>query len=456
LFVVLLLVVGRLRVRRLRVRWRIAVLISSALVLALHMERLVMIVRGGDASTWARLVYWQAGVRGFFERPLVGWGPGSTAWTLGLHLRPEPGVNPAGEVVADLHSLPLGLAYEVGLLGVVLLLVVLVVFVVRRWWEESRDRALLRAALLGILAWVLGGTFSGLASIGALPLVVALALGAALAAGRQPGSVAPPWPAALAMVLVVLAALPVHLAQIAYDQARGVETDREAVVFLQRAVALDGTFPLYRGRLSWLAPQAPSTLEEVAEEALGAAESAPGVAILWTMAGVLGQEAGAPWSRRALVAACRASPLEAVAPFFLATGEPREELSVDWAVRALLGEPRLLAASGWQRQPGLLGEAVARLLETEGVDAGWRFAVAETFDDLGEAVGPSRGLAMALDRDPATSLTLHTFRRRPWPVHLARIDLVVDALARIDLVPAPEIPSTAGWLFSATECALGE
>jgi len=440
----------------LRFRWWIASLASAALVLVLQMGRLLTIFRGGDSSSWARLVYWQAGVRGFLERPFLGWGPGSTAWTVGLHLRPKPGVNPAGEVVPELHSLPLTLAYELGGLGVVLVLAVAVVFVVRRWREESCDRALVWAALLGIVAWGLGGTFSGLPAVGALPLVASLALGAALAGGQKSRPEAPRWPVVLIAVLVTLAALPPYLALDAYDSARVAESEAEAVSFLQDAVAWDGAFPLYRGRLAWLVAGSGSASREAAEEALRAAELAPGVSLLWTMAGVLGQEAGLPWSRHALVAACRTSPLEASAPFHLAVGEPREELSVDWAVRALLAEPRLLAAVGWRRQPGLLAEAVARLLETEGVDAGWRLAVAETFARLGEPEGTARGLAMALDRDPATSLTLHSFRRRPWPVHLARIDLVTDALAQIDLVPAPEIPSTKGWLFTAPECALGE
>ena len=437
---------------RMRLRWRLAFGLVAGLFVAFQAGRLMGILRGGDVSTWARLVYWRAGFEGILERPAFGWGPGSTAWTLGLHLRPEPGVNPSGEVVPDLHSLPVGLTYELGVVGMGMILLMLGGFVMRRWNEESVDRVLGWAAGLGCAAWALAASLSGLPAVGALLLASAVTLGAWMAAGRKEEGEASTGPAglvtvALALSVSLLVLLP-NMALGAYDEARRSETEAVALTQLERAIALDGSFPLYRARWAWLSGDA--------REALRAAEGAPGISALWLMAGVLGQKGGEPWSRRALVAACRTSPLEASAPFHLAVGEPREALSVQWAVRALLAEPRLLAAEGWRRRPGLLGDAVAQLVETEGVDAGWRLAVAETFAELGEPEGAVRGLAVALDRTAATSMTLHSFRRRPWPTHLAPIDLVSDALAQVDLVPAPEIPTTKGWLFDAEECGLGE
>ena len=95
----------------------------------LQAPRLARSCAGADPSVRARLVYSAAGWRGFLARPLLGWGPGSTAWTLAAWLRPEPGVNPPGEVVAELHSLPLRLLYELGVTGTALALAVVVLFV---------------------------------------------------------------------------------------------------------------------------------------------------------------------------------------------------------------------------------------------------------------------------------------------------------------------------------------
>ena len=76
--------------------------------------RVIDVARGHDLSTRARLAYAEAGVRGWRERPLLGWGPGATAWTIAEHLPVRPGVLPAGQAVADLHDLPLQLGYELG------------------------------------------------------------------------------------------------------------------------------------------------------------------------------------------------------------------------------------------------------------------------------------------------------------------------------------------------------
>ncbi len=101
-------------------RARHLVLGLALLGLALLVPRAAAIVRGEDSSASARQVYLLAGWQGATERPIFGWGPGSTPWTLALHLRPLPGVNPSGEVVGEMHSLPLALAYELGFVGLAL------------------------------------------------------------------------------------------------------------------------------------------------------------------------------------------------------------------------------------------------------------------------------------------------------------------------------------------------
>lgn len=104
----------------------------ALLAAALLVPRLERIVAATDASYAARAVYWRAGWKGFLARPWTGWGPGSTPWTIGMHLSPVPGVSPPGEVVGELHSLPLALAYELGAPAAILALVVVAWFAARR------------------------------------------------------------------------------------------------------------------------------------------------------------------------------------------------------------------------------------------------------------------------------------------------------------------------------------
>src|SRR6185436_19074590 len=109
-------------------------------------------------------------------------------WTASLFLDPAPGVNPWGETVGELHSLPLQLAYELGAPGFLLALATAGWFAVRRLGERraAADRGLLRAALCGLAGGAVA--FLGTASLAvtALPLAVAAAAGAALAGGGDP------------------------------------------------------------------------------------------------------------------------------------------------------------------------------------------------------------------------------------------------------------------------------
>ena len=82
-------------------------------------------------------------MRGFTARPILGWGPGSAPWTAAAFLDPVPGVNPWGESVGELHSLPVQLAYELGITGFLLAGGIAILFFVRRIAEreEGRDRS---------------------------------------------------------------------------------------------------------------------------------------------------------------------------------------------------------------------------------------------------------------------------------------------------------------------------
>src|SRR6185436_1483563 len=155
----------------------VLVVLAALALLALQGPRLLRILQGQDPSARARAAYYEAGIEGFLARPLLGQGPGAAAWTASLFLDPAPGVNPWGETVGELHSLPLQLAYELGAPGFLLALATAGWFAVRRLGERraAADRGLLRAALCGLAAAAVA--FLGTASLAvtALPFAVAVA-----------------------------------------------------------------------------------------------------------------------------------------------------------------------------------------------------------------------------------------------------------------------------------------
>jgi len=441
-----------------RGRWLLLVVL---LLLVPQLPRLVDVAAGADPSFAARLGYWEAGWRGFLERPGVGWGPGAAAWTISEHLRPVPGIHPPGQVVADLHSLPLHLGYELGAAGVAALVAVAFLFVRRRLAEPASDPALRRAALGGLAA---GAVFSvgGLpVAVAAIPAAAAVVTGAALAGGgvaqdrrRTPASRVAKGVVAAALGLLALLALPPDLAQRAYDRAATAADPEVQLRHLRRAVDLDPAFPLYRARLAWLEGEQRGIDRGLADRAVAAARDAPGVAPLWLVAGILAQETGAPGGREALLAACRLDPLGAVAPYRLATAAPVERNSEEWAGRALLAEPLLLAAPAWRERDAVLDAGVARVEATAGVNEGWRERLRLLHTRGLDRTGPTRALVLEMDGEDQASTSLHAFRRRRWPVRLARVDLAAAAVAEVDLVPAVGQPTTRAGVFEASECGV--
>ena len=470
----------------LRWGWRGALRALAVVVvlLAWQSPRIEAIVFAEDPSTLARQAYWQAGIDGVRERPGSGWGPGSTPWVVARHVEPAPGIHPPHDVVADLHSLPLQLAYELGIpvaLGLLLLVVVALWRALGRARRSGDPVAWAGAlGLFGLLAASLGGL-----PLSVLALPVALAIVVAtidpgthcyeeLAAKKRPEGEAPlrprirtdqaPLGIALAMGLLALAP---GLAQRDYDQAVAIsidgpraDADPDPTVAreLRSAIALDPGFPLYRARLAWLEvdtnPGDLDTRRWSARRAHQAAEDAFGVAPLWLVAGALGQEAREPWSREALLRACQLDPLAPMAPFRLAIGGRREPLVEVWAARALVAEPRLLAAEYWVAHPALLRSAVDRVLATDGIDPGWREALAATAERVRNLRGPRRRLVLSLDGDPAQSASLYTFRRQPWPTRLVEVVLRNDAVEAIQLVPATRLRTTDPELFRGEMCGL--
>ncbi|HEX6202173.1 MAG TPA: O-antigen ligase family protein, partial [Thermoanaerobaculia bacterium] len=366
--------------RRRRVGTLLATAGAIAVLLALA-PRLARVLAGADPSFAVRAEYYAAGWRGFLARPLLGWGPGATPWTLGEWLEPVPGVHPPGEIVGDLHSLPLQLLYELGPSGLLLAAAVVLLFAWRRLvaLPVAEDRGLVIAGLLGLAGAGVALVAVAPLAVPAVPAALAVAAGAALAGEhverlplRRPRSLAD-LPVFAYVVAAGLLLLPVDRAHLHAGRSLAAATPRGERAELGEAVRLDPAFPLYRARLARLAGDAgPGAGEAAAAEALTAAEAGWGVGALWLLAGDAAVAAGEPWAAIALERACRLDPLAAQAPFLLALAEPRAPAAPRRAARALAAEPRLAAALAWRRQPELREAALAELVRREEIEPGWR------------------------------------------------------------------------------------
>lgn len=411
---------------------------------AVQAPRLVWIAAGEDFSARVRSVYFEAGREGFLARPLLGWGPGSAAWTVHAFLDPVPGVSPPGEAVGELHSLPLQLAYELGGTGLTLALGIVAVFVLRRRAElqTSRDPALLGCGLLGLAGGAVASLGSGAIAVTALPLAAAVVAGAALSAAEREAGREPSLPMRIYAVAAALALLPSELARWRYDRALAAETEgRRAVArqALASAVRLDPAFPLYRMRLALFTDG-----ETAARLALRAAEDGGAVPVLWTAAGLLGFSARSPWAGDALDRACALDPFGPFPPFYRMLSAPGSGAAPAYGAHALLAEPRLLAATSWN--PQLLGLSLEMVRRWPGVDPGWKEALLAA----ASVPVPSRGpfLRLGLEIDTADtlrgqSLSLPVFRRRPWPARWPLVRIRQDLVLSLDLPPATTLPTTA-------------
>lgn len=446
-------------------RWPLVVG-AVAVALAPLVARWTGLFAGRDTSLLARLVYWQAGWEGVGERPLLGWGPVSTPWTLGLHLRPLPGINPPAEVVADLHSVPLQMLYELGFAAPLLVLVALVL-AIRRRLRTGSDPAWTTAAVLGLAGFAVASVAGVWSGASALPVAAAVVFGAVLASssphetprGEQRGSSSPSsrWlPRLAAGVYLLLAAwivVPLVRAERSYERAAVELEDGDLQLrAVERAVELDPTFPLYR----WIAGD---LLPDAAEQ-LRAAEGAPGVGALWLGAGMAGAETRAPWAAEALERACRLDPLGAMASFRRVRLDPDAPDAEALAARALLAEPRLAASPFWRDHDDLRRRAVDRIQVLDGVDAGWRLALAAAVTDL--PAGPAAAfkappeladLVQHFDQEVAPTASQVVFRRVHWPADLALEPLEIDLAMRLGLPPASGLATTEPRVLSPETCS---
>lgn len=462
-------------------------LLGVAMVAAVGWRRIAAWLGGGvDHSLSARWEYAQAAWAGWVERPVWGWGPGSSAWTLHLHLdgtRLAP-----GQVVTDAHALTLDLLYELGLV------VVFAALLIVAWLRRTRAEALpeghrgkrggwsaaTATSMVGMGVLSLG---AGWFDVAALWVLLPFVLGCRLAV--VPAGVSSRVPAtwqrwsAVGLVLVAIWPLlgPIR-AQRLQEQARQTASSapEQANEMLARASALDAPHPLIRmdlARSQWAMRGIRSELAEAAvENALLAAEAAPGLAPLHLEAGgrwadwALTDPEGAARSgleERALAAlnaACDLAPQDGLAPFLGAiVGEPlRKSPLIDRLARALLAEPRLLVTPELLARPDLRRVAVDRITGLDVVPLGWRAALVEAEAGLpSEAVGvlEARPLELVTDDLGEISLSLFAFRRTAPPSVVARV-LVDGSRLDFEIPPVYVLPEIArkGGLPLAPGCRL--
>lgn len=351
---------------------------------------------------------------GIEQRPLLGWGPGSTPWTIAEFTKPIPNLNPSSEIIGDLHSLPVQIGYETGLLGLALSCLLVLLFLATRLSEVGSDQESTRkSAFLGFLGGVLFSLGAAPLAVPALPAAAAVVAGACLPRQRRDRdqhALSKPYAAVYLLPAVVLL-LPTVLAHRLYDLARVDPEVETSIKSLESAVALDPHFPLYRARAAWLKADE-SVSRSTAEDALRAAELAQGLAPLWLEAGYLGLQVEAIWAPTALETASRLDPLSSLAAFHRMTSQPSIPQAIDWGSRALSAEPGFAKARFWREHPGLaesVGRATGIRPETWPLNDKSRLSA----------------LAMVLDKDPSLSFSLYAFRRSPWPGAIAPVELVM-------------------------------
>lgn len=178
------------------------------------------------------------------------------------------------------------------------------------------------------------------------------------------------------------------------------------------------------------------------------------MASLWLAAGSVAAGGRRPSvAAAALERACALDPLGALAPIsLLEAGSPLHD-PVALGARSLAAEPRLAAATLWRDRPELLGRAVLTLAATQGIDEGWRAELVARVGGVDSSAPPVRvdELALSFDRTPADSVSLHAFRRTPWPARLAFVPVSSGAAAALaDLPPATLLDGTDPRLFPPT------
>jgi hypothetical protein len=452
--------------KRARRRLAGALVVVCLALAAAQLPRLARIATRHDSSALARAAYLEAGWDGWRERPWLGWGPGSVPWTVAWFLPVRPGLNPWGEAVGELHSLPVHLAYETGALGLLGIVLIGGAFLGRRFRERraASDRGWLAAGCLGLAGAAVALLGTAAIAVSALPLALAAAAGAALAGGgvARPPAAEPAvrlsWAACAYGLAAAAALLAPEAARWHYDRAVAAgQAGRQTAVLseLAAAVHLDPRFPLYRMRLALLRDSGGSAGMDPGGAALAfrAARDAQGVGLLWLVAGILGRADGEVWAPAAFEQGCALDPLSPFPPFYLMASAPEAAAAPRLGARALLAEPRLMAATFWEGREALFRQVLQAVREWPGVDAGWKLALLRAAPGPEARHGAIAREELTIDAGGFTQATsLHLFRRLPWLARWQLIRLRQSLLAPLDMPPATSLASTDGKPFAKGSC----
>jgi hypothetical protein len=95
-----------------------------------------------------------------------------------------------------------------------------------------------------------------------------------------------------------------------------------------------------------------------------------------------------------------------------------------------------MAASFWERHPGLFKRTLEAVRSWPGIDAGWKEALIAGAPPVTGRKGPYSRMELLIDAEPETALSLAAFRRRPWPARWPLVQVRQDMLAGLRVPPA--------------------
>ena len=170
------------------------------------------------------------------------------------------------------------------------------------------------------------------------------------------------------------------------------------------------------------------------------------------MAGILGYSAERPWAGEALEKACSLDPLDPFPPFYGMLAARADPDAPGRGAQALLNDPRLAAAVFWERHPELLAQALAAVRAWPEVDAGWKEALLGAVPPAGARSGPILAVELTIDTDAGETLSLTAFRRRPWPVRWALLEVRQPVWTGLRVPPAAASKGTSPRFFHAAPC----
>ena len=230
-------------------------------------------------------------------------------------------------------------------------------------------------------------------------------------------------------------------AHFSYDMARGVKGTGDD--YLRRAINLDPNMPLYAARWALVAERNEG-FETIGQ--LTSMPPLPALALLSARAG-----GGLP----ALREACSLDGLSAWGPFLLARSEMGLR-ATSLRARAIANQPELLAASELRGEP--LRRIGEHLEHDDRLPIGWRAALVEQIRTLQNPEvwsGEALLAQLQMDASPSTSVSLFAFRRLPWPVVVAEVELDSGALRMLTLPSLASVASQVRPSFLSTDLCAG-